>query len=123
MYDTIFIFWKLYKDIKNSITRCLSFQKLDIAVQIDYAGGFQLTLDVDVIFGAWAYLFIKVSKLSGLARLQLTRVPFTHWSFSFYEVRVYWSYHIVYCLHKFACLKASAVLLFCGSSLVERYIH
>lgn len=57
-----------------------------MALKIDYSGGFQLTLDVDVIFGAWAYLYIKVSRLSGLARLQLSRVPYTHWSFSFYDV-------------------------------------
>ncbi|XP_053400397.1 PDZ domain-containing protein 8-like, partial [Mercenaria mercenaria] len=60
-------------------------QTVDVELDIDYEGGFQLTLDVDIIFGAWAYLSISVTKLAGRGRLQLTRVPFTHWSFSFYE--------------------------------------
>ncbi|XP_060596377.1 PDZ domain-containing protein 8-like, partial [Ruditapes philippinarum] len=60
-------------------------QTVDVELDIDYEGGFQLTLDVDIIFGAWAYLSISVTKLAGQGRLQLTRVPFTHWSFSFYE--------------------------------------
>ncbi|KAL4230668.1 PDZ domain-containing protein 8 [Mactra antiquata] len=60
-------------------------ETIDVILDIDYGGGFQLTLDVDVIFGAWAYLSVTVTKLAGRARLQLTRVPFTHWSFSFCE--------------------------------------
>ncbi|XP_052793409.1 PDZ domain-containing protein 8-like [Mya arenaria] len=60
-------------------------KKADIALDIDYEGGFRLTLDVDIIFGAWAYLSILVTQLSGRARLQMSRTPTTHWSFSFYD--------------------------------------
>ena len=61
-------------------------QEIDLAVDIDYSGGFVLSLDVDLIFGRTASLSIKLNKLVGRVRLQYTRNPCTHWSFSFYEV-------------------------------------
>ncbi|XP_066288045.1 PDZ domain-containing protein 8-like isoform X2 [Branchiostoma lanceolatum] len=58
---------------------------IDIALDIDYKGGFRLAVDVDLVFGRTAYLSVKVTKLKGRVRLQFSREPFSHWSFSFYE--------------------------------------
>ena len=62
-------------------------QELDVALDIDYCGGFTISLDVDLIFGKTAYLAVKLNSLKGRLRVQFTRHPCTHWSFSFYEVR------------------------------------
>ena len=40
----------------------------------------------DMMFGKSAYLSVKVTKMAGRARLCLTRLPYTHWSFAFVEV-------------------------------------
>ena len=61
-------------------------QELDLALEIEYSGGFLISLDVDLIFGKKAYIAVKLNSLKGRLRLQFTRVPCTHWSFSFYEV-------------------------------------
>ncbi|XP_021364623.1 PDZ domain-containing protein 8-like [Mizuhopecten yessoensis] len=58
---------------------------LDLAMDIDYSGGFQLAVDIDLVFGKWAYLCVTITSLRGMGRLQLSRQPYTHWSFSFYE--------------------------------------
>ncbi|XP_033742229.1 PDZ domain-containing protein 8-like [Pecten maximus] len=58
---------------------------LDLAMDIDYSGGFQLAVDIDLVFGKWAYLCVTITSLKGIGRLQLSRQPYTHWSFSFYE--------------------------------------
>lgn len=47
--------------------------------------GFHLAIDVDLVFGKSAYLFVKLSRVVGRLRFVLTRVPFTHWFFSFVE--------------------------------------
>ena len=81
--------YDLWVSINDSHNFCFLFdllQTLDVGLDIDYDGGFQLAVDVDIVLQTWAYLSIKVTKLCGKARLQLTRIPFTHWSFSFYEV-------------------------------------
>ena len=55
-------------------------------LDLTYTGGFQLAVDVDMVFGKSAFLSVTVTKLEGTARLQFTRIPYTHWSFSFIEV-------------------------------------
>ncbi|CAH1777600.1 unnamed protein product [Owenia fusiformis] len=60
-------------------------EEVNIEVEIDYDGGFQIGVDVDLVFGKTAFLSVKVKKLQGTARLQFTRQPFSHWSFSFYQ--------------------------------------
>lgn len=64
-------------------------QELDLSLDIEYSGGFLISLDVDMIFGKTAYLAVKLNSLKGRLRLQFTRNPCTHWSFSFYEVRFF----------------------------------
>ena len=61
-------------------------QELDLVLDLTYSGGFQLAIDVDMMFGKSAYLSVKVTKMAGRARLCLTRLPYTHWSFAFVEV-------------------------------------
>lgn len=75
---------------------------LNIAVNLDYTGNFLLCIDAKMKFSKTAYLSIKglftflkgsanliiiisVKKISGLVRLQFSRQPYTHWSFSFYN--------------------------------------
>lgn len=58
---------------------------VDVAVEMEYNGGIQLTVDAESRFAKSTMVTIKVINLSGKARLQFSRYPFTHWSFSFYE--------------------------------------
>ncbi|KAF3708617.1 PDZ domain-containing protein 8 [Channa argus] len=59
--------------------------ELNFEVDIEYNGGFHLAIDVELVFGKSAYLFVKMKRVVGRLRLQFTRVPFSHWSFSFLE--------------------------------------
>lgn len=60
-------------------------EELNFEVDIEYNGGFHLAIDVDLVFGKSAYLFVKMRRVVGRLRLQFTRMPFSHWSFSFLE--------------------------------------
>ncbi|XP_053730928.1 PDZ domain-containing protein 8 [Synchiropus splendidus] len=60
-------------------------EELNLEVDMEYSGGFHLAIDVDLLFGKSAYLFVKMRRVLGRMRLQLTRLPFSHWSFSFLE--------------------------------------
>uniref|UniRef100_A0A8C7XDA5 PDZ domain containing 8 n=1 Tax=Oryzias sinensis TaxID=183150 RepID=A0A8C7XDA5_9TELE len=60
-------------------------EELNFEVDIEYNGGFHLAIDVDLVFGKSAYLFVKMKRVVGRLRLQFTRMPFSHWSFSFLE--------------------------------------
>ncbi|XP_041359228.1 PDZ domain-containing protein 8-like [Gigantopelta aegis] len=60
-------------------------EELDLSLDVDYTGGFQLAVDVYLLFNKSAYLSVTVKKMKGKARMQFTRMPYTHWSFSFYE--------------------------------------
>ncbi|KAE8751360.1 hypothetical protein FOCC_FOCC001931 [Frankliniella occidentalis] len=58
---------------------------LELCLDIHYSGSFQLSLDANLVLGRAAYLSVTVHELVGMARLQFTRHPYTHWSFSFYS--------------------------------------
>lgn len=60
-------------------------EELNFEVDIEYNGGFHLAIDVELVFGKSAYLFVKMRRVVGRLRLQFTRVPFSHWSFTFLE--------------------------------------
>uniref|UniRef100_A0A8C1CPB5 PDZ domain containing 8 n=1 Tax=Cyprinus carpio carpio TaxID=630221 RepID=A0A8C1CPB5_CYPCA len=60
-------------------------EELNFEVDLEYNGGFHLAIDVDLVFGKSAYLFVKMTRVAGRLKLQFTRMPFTHWSFSFLE--------------------------------------
>nr|XP_045609786.1 PDZ domain-containing protein 8-like isoform X3 [Procambarus clarkii] len=60
-------------------------EQIDIMVEVEYNGGIQLAVDASSRFSKPAMVKIKVVHLSGNGRLQFSRHPFTHWSFSFYE--------------------------------------
>ncbi|KAM7330403.1 hypothetical protein ACRRTK_012016 [Alexandromys fortis] len=60
-------------------------EELAFEAEVEYDGGFHLAIDVDLVFGKSAYLFVKLSRVVGRLRFVLTRVPFTHWFFSFVE--------------------------------------
>lgn len=59
--------------------------ELNFEVDLEYNGGFHLAIDVDLVFGKSAYLFVKMTRVIGRLKLQFTRMPFTHWSFTFLE--------------------------------------
>jgi hypothetical protein len=59
---------------------------LSVLVDLEYENGFSISIDADLILGKSAYVHVKIVSLKGKARLQFTRHPFTHWSFSFIEV-------------------------------------
>ena len=59
---------------------------MSVIVDLEYTNGFSISVDADLIFGRSAYVHIKIVSIKGKARLQFTRTPFTHWSFSFVEV-------------------------------------
>ncbi|XP_059376244.1 PDZ domain-containing protein 8-like [Carassius carassius] len=60
-------------------------EELNFEVDLEYNGGFHLAIDVDLVFGKSAYLFVKMTRVAGRLKLQFTRMPFTHWSYSFLE--------------------------------------
>ncbi|XP_044730978.1 PDZ domain-containing protein 8 [Chrysoperla carnea] len=60
-------------------------ETLTLSLDIDYSGNFQLSVDTKMKFGKTAFLSIKVKQIKGLARLQFTRKPYTHWSLCFYS--------------------------------------
>ncbi|KAM3726015.1 PDZ domain-containing protein [Dirofilaria immitis] len=62
------------------------FKTLKLLIDVDYSGGFQSSVDVSMLFGRFAQLSIKISRLSGKIRLKLTREPFTHWVFAFVDM-------------------------------------
>lgn len=62
------------------------FQTLKLLADIDYSGGFQSSVDISMLFGRFAQLSIKLTRLSGKIRLKLTREPFTHWVFAFVDM-------------------------------------
>ncbi|CAL4067440.1 unnamed protein product [Meganyctiphanes norvegica] len=58
---------------------------VEVALELEYNGGIQLAVDASSRFAKSTTVTIKVVSLSGKARLQFSRYPFSHWSFSFYE--------------------------------------
>ncbi|XP_022249930.1 PDZ domain-containing protein 8-like, partial [Limulus polyphemus] len=60
-------------------------EEIDIAFELEYKGGFQLSLDVEMVLRHSAFLSVQMTQLKGLMCLQLTRFPYTHWSCSFFE--------------------------------------
>ncbi|CAK9810256.1 PDZ domain-containing protein 8 [Anthophora plagiata] len=60
-------------------------ESLDLSLDLHYSGNFQLSIDVKMLLGKTAYMALRVKRISGRARLQFTRVPYTHWSLSFYS--------------------------------------
>lgn len=60
-------------------------EELGFEVDLEYNGGFHLAIDADLVFGKSAYLFVKISRVMGKLKLVFTRLPFTHWYFSFMD--------------------------------------
>uniref|UniRef100_A0A914GXY3 PDZ domain-containing protein 8 n=1 Tax=Globodera rostochiensis TaxID=31243 RepID=A0A914GXY3_GLORO len=59
--------------------------ELVLLLDVDYRGGFQMSVDALMAFGKFAQLSVKLLQLSGRARFSIRRQPFAHWSFSFIE--------------------------------------
>lgn len=100
MHDSLEISFLLYLDVTvmkiDSKAPSQMYREIDLAVDIDYTGGFIISLDVDLIFGKKASMTVRLKSLVGRIRLQFTRNPCTHWSFSFYEVGFTCVIHILH---------------------------
>ncbi|KAK2579629.1 hypothetical protein KPH14_011558 [Odynerus spinipes] len=60
-------------------------ESLDLSLDLHYSGNFQMSIDVKMLLGKTAYMALQVKRVTGRARLQFTRIPYTHWSLSFYS--------------------------------------
>ncbi|XP_055609094.1 PDZ domain-containing protein 8 [Uranotaenia lowii] len=58
-------------------------ESLDVLLDLHYEGNFRLSIDADMVLCKKGFLSVKVRQVSGIARLQFTRKPYTHWSLSF----------------------------------------
>lgn len=58
-------------------------QKIVFILDIDYSGGFETSIDVSTIIAKKASLSVKITKLTGMVRVILSRQPYHHWTFSF----------------------------------------
>lgn len=58
-------------------------ESLDVVMDLHYKGNFKVAIDGQMLLGKKVFLSIKVKQLSGLARLQFTRKPYSHWSVCF----------------------------------------
>lgn len=59
-------------------------ESVSLCLNLDYTGNFLLSVEAKMKFGKTAYLSIKVKRVCGNVKLQFSRYPYTHWSFSFY---------------------------------------
>ncbi|KAL0275827.1 UNVERIFIED_CONTAM: hypothetical protein PYX00_003559 [Menopon gallinae] len=57
---------------------------LDLKLDLSYTGNFRLVFDVSLL-GKSAYVSVAVNELYGEGRLQFSRLPYSHWSFTFYN--------------------------------------
>ncbi|KAE9555504.1 hypothetical protein FO519_001272 [Halicephalobus sp. NKZ332] len=62
------------------------FEELSFFVEVDYKGGFQISLDTVLLFVGDAQLSIKLIHLIGRVRVMFTRQPYPLWAFSFAEM-------------------------------------
>lgn len=60
-----------------------TFEKIVFVLDIDYSGGFETSIDVSTVITKKASLSVKITKLTGLVRVILSRQPYHHWTFSF----------------------------------------
>lgn len=60
-----------------------TFEKIVFILDIDYSGGFETSIDVSTIITKKASLSVKITKLTGMVRVILSRIPYHHWTFSF----------------------------------------
>ncbi|KAH8265184.1 hypothetical protein KR026_010819 [Drosophila bipectinata] len=79
-----------FPDIKSLFVQNVELDKgenrienLDLLLDINYVGNFSTSIDADMVLGKKGSIMLKVKQLSGMARLQFTRKPYTHWSLSF----------------------------------------
>ncbi|TKR77055.1 hypothetical protein L596_018101 [Steinernema carpocapsae] len=61
------------------------FESVSFIVDVHYKGGFQTSVDVQM-FGKYAHLAIKVTRVSGKIRVTLSRQPYAHWCVSFVDM-------------------------------------
>jgi hypothetical protein len=61
-------------------------QEVNIQFDLSYNGGFQLSVEAELVLGRAAYLSVKVRKFESKVQLEFRREPYTHWSFAFIGV-------------------------------------
>ncbi|CAD6191970.1 unnamed protein product [Caenorhabditis auriculariae] len=65
------------------------FEKIIFVLDIDYSGGFETAIDVASFIAKRASLSVKITKLTGLVRVVLSRQPYNYWTFSFVSTPVF----------------------------------
>ncbi|CAH1402067.1 unnamed protein product [Nezara viridula] len=60
-------------------------EEVELCLDLEYSGGFQLSIDASTRLSKLAHVSVKVNELSGKGMLKFTRYPYTHWCFSFYN--------------------------------------
>ncbi|PIC32914.1 hypothetical protein B9Z55_013079 [Caenorhabditis nigoni] len=66
-----------------------TFEKITFVLNIDYSGGFETSIDVSTLLTKKASLSVKITKLTGLVRVVLSRQPYHYWTFSFVNPPVF----------------------------------
>ncbi|KRY60235.1 PDZ domain-containing protein 8, partial [Trichinella britovi] len=61
------------------------FEDVEIVLDVDYFGGFDISLNFVTIIDSDACLSVKIPRISGELRIRFSKKPFTHWSFAFTE--------------------------------------
>lgn len=60
--------------------------EVTLLLNIEYRGGFELSLDLPTVMNRTAFLSVQLQHLAGTVRLQFTKIPYTHWVFCFEQV-------------------------------------
>ncbi|VDN91201.1 unnamed protein product [Brugia pahangi] len=71
---------------RSPVIKSLRVEDYELSQDENFKRGFQSSVDVSMLFGRFAQLSIKLTRLSGKIRLKLTREPFTHWVFAFVDM-------------------------------------
>ncbi|EEB17881.1 conserved hypothetical protein [Pediculus humanus corporis] len=58
---------------------------LDLKLDVNYSGGFRLVVEANMLLGKAALISIQINELYGEGRLEFTRLPYSHWSFTFFN--------------------------------------
>ncbi|XP_053307330.1 PDZ domain-containing protein 8 [Spea bombifrons] len=59
--------------------------ELAFELEVEYPGGLQLAVDVELVFGKSARLSVRLGRVQGRVRMLFSRLPFNHWAVCFAE--------------------------------------
>lgn len=74
-----------FDGFEGEVLFVVCFEELVFEVEVEYNGGFYLVIDVDLVFGKFVYLFVKLFCVVGRLCLVFMCVFFIYWFFFFVE--------------------------------------